>query len=57
MAKNPSADPVSEEFPKGPEIGARIPNFSLPDQNGTTVDYQPDGKHRSLVLFHRSADW
>ena len=55
MAKNPSADPETEEFPKGPEIGDTIPRFTLPDQNGVPVSY--DGSHKALVLFHRSADW
>ena len=57
MAKNPSADPISEDFPKGPEVGERVPDINLPDQSGETILYQPDGSCRALILFHRSADW
>jgi hypothetical protein len=29
----------------------------LPDQFGNTVRYQPDGRRKALILFHRSASW
>ena len=54
---NPNTDPESEHFPKGPGRGDAIPLFELTDQSGKGVSYTPDGKHRSLILFHRSADW
>jgi hypothetical protein len=52
-----SGDPASEDFPKGPEVGERIPEFTLPDQNGISFHFKPDGKHKALILFHRSASW
>ena len=50
-------DPANDGFPSGPQIGQSVPPFSLPDQKGHTITYHPDGKHQSLILFHRSADW
>lgn len=50
-------DPTSEDFPQGPEIGERVPEFTLPDQWGHSVSYKPDGKRKALILFHRSASW
>ena len=50
-------DPTSEEFAKGPEVGERVPEFTLPNQLGQPVHFRPDGKRRSLILFHRSASW
>ena len=56
--KLPNAgDPASEDFPKGPEVGERVPEFKLPDQRGNPFHYRPDGRHKTLILFHRSASW
>ncbi len=52
-----AGDPTSEEFAKGPEIGEQIPEFVLPDQFGNPFRYQPNGTHKVLILFHRSASW
>jgi hypothetical protein len=52
-----AGDPASEDFPKGPGIGEKVPDFALPDQCGNSFRFAPDGKHRSLILFHRSASW
>ena len=50
--------PASHEFPTGPEIGERLPEFSLPDQRGRMVDYHADrGGSKSVVVFYRSAVW
>ena len=50
--------PASQEFPTGPEIGERLPEFSLPNQNGEMVDYHADrGGSKSIVVFYRSAVW
>ena len=57
MADRPQVDPETEDFPQGPAIGEAIPHFELPDQSGDRVVYGPDGSHKSLILFHRSADW
>ncbi len=51
-------DPAQTRLvPSGPNMGEAIPTFTLPNQWGQPVTYQPDGKHQSLILFHRSADW
>ena len=50
--------PASDEFPTGPEIGERLPTFSLPNQHGRMVDYHADrGDSKSIVVFYRSAVW
>jgi hypothetical protein len=50
--------PASDEFPTGPEIGERLPTFSLPNQHGRTVDFHTDrGNSKSIVVFYRSAVW
>ena len=50
--------PASHEFPSGPEIGDRLPAFSLPNQQGRLVDYHADrGDSKSVVVFYRSAVW
>ena len=42
----------------GPQVGERVPDFSLPDQNGQiqTLD-SIRGPNGTMLLFHRSADW
>jgi hypothetical protein len=42
----------------GPQVGERVPDFSLPDQNGRmhTLD-SIMGPNGAMLLFHRSADW
>ena len=50
--------PASHEFPTGPEIGERLPTFSLPNQHGRFIDYHADrGSSKSVVVFYRSAVW
>lgn len=59
----PGIAPAQERTPidvsaLGPQVGERVPDFSLPDQTGQlhtlrTIQ-RPNG---SLILFHRSADW
>lgn len=42
----------------GPQVGERVPDFTLPDQNGTPVSLasilRPNG---AILMFYRSADW
>ncbi|HUY18466.1 MAG TPA: hypothetical protein VMV15_04495 [Candidatus Binataceae bacterium] len=49
---------TNEGFTTGPEIGTRVPEFTLPDQNGKARALGdltgPDGL---LLVFYRSADW
>ena len=42
----------------GPQVGERVPEFSLPDQNGEVQTLESImGPNGALLLFHRSADW
>ena len=42
----------------GPEIGERLPDFELPDQNGRLVKLHEDrAGRRAVVVFFRSAVW
>lgn len=42
----------------GPAVGERFPDVQLLDQSGRMVDlHEERGDRRSLVVFHRSADW
>ena len=42
----------------GPQVGDRVPDFSLPDQNGRVRNRDSLlGPNGAILLFHRSADW
>jgi hypothetical protein len=42
----------------GPQVGERVPAFSLPDQNGQVRTLESIlGPNGAMLLFHRSADW
>ena len=42
----------------GPQIGSRVPDFRLPDQNGQTHSLASSmGPKGAMVVFFRSADW
>jgi cytochrome oxidase Cu insertion factor (SCO1/SenC/PrrC family) len=42
----------------GPQVGKRVPNFSLPDQNGQIhVLHSIMGPNGVMLVFFRSADW
>ena len=42
----------------GPQVGERVPAFSLPDQNGQVQTLESIlGPNGALLLFHRSANW
>ncbi len=42
----------------GPQVGERVPDFSLPDQNGEVHTLESVmGSNGVMLLFHRSADW
>ena len=48
----------NEGLTTGPEVGQRVPEFELPDQNGhkrTRADLS--GRNGLLLAFVRSADW
>jgi hypothetical protein len=42
----------------GPQIGARVPDFSLKDQSGATRTLPSIlGPRGTMLVFFRSADW
>jgi hypothetical protein len=42
----------------GPQVGERVPDFSLKDQNGKTWTLQSImGPKGAMLVFFRSADW
>ncbi len=50
--------PATDDFPKGPEIGEALPDFTLMDQHGRPVNFTAArGGRRALVVFHRSVRW
>jgi len=59
--KEPPANlrfPETGDFPTGPEVGELLPDFTLLDQHGNTVNFtEARGGQRALVVFHRSARW
>jgi len=50
--------PAEHEFPTGPAIGERLPEFELPNQDGELIDFHADrGNSKAVVVFYRSAVW
>ena len=50
--------PADMEFPSGPAVGERLPDFKLPNQHGEMVDFHQDrGGARAALMFQRSAVW
>jgi cytochrome oxidase Cu insertion factor (SCO1/SenC/PrrC family) len=42
----------------GPQVGERVPDFTLTDQNGKTWTLQSImGPNGAMLVFFRSADW
>jgi len=42
----------------GPQVGERVPDFSLTDQNGKALTLQSImGPKGAMLVFFRSADW
>ena len=42
----------------GPAVGAHVPAFQLPDQNGQSRDlHSLSGPKGLMLVFFRSADW
>jgi cytochrome oxidase Cu insertion factor (SCO1/SenC/PrrC family) len=42
----------------GPQVGERVPDFRLTDQNGTQQTLQSlTGRRGLMLVFIRSADW
>jgi hypothetical protein len=48
----------NDGFRTGPEIGAKVPDFTLPDQSGRNRSlHDLTGPNGLLLVFSRSADW
>src|ERR1044071_6328928 len=60
LAVSPSAQEVRkiDASKLGPQVGAAVPDFSLPDQQGKTRTLQSVmGPKGAMIVFYRSADW
>ena len=54
----PPPRPAAELDKLGPQIGARVPDFSLIDQHGRTQTLKSVlGPNGAMLVFFRSADW
>jgi len=50
--------PASDDFPTGPAVGERLPDFVLPDQHGELIDFHAHRNgRRAVVMFQRSVVW
>jgi hypothetical protein len=57
MAQSPPRVPV-DVSKLGPQVGERVPDFSLKDQTGKTWTLQSIiGPKGAMLVFFRSADW
>ena len=49
---------TNDGYATGPELGERVPDFTLPDQHGNSRSLgNLAGPNGLLLVFHRSADW
>lgn len=49
---------TNEDYATGPAVGDRVPDFALPDQNGSERRLaELMGAKGALLVFFRSADW
>ncbi len=54
----PRRYPASADFPTGPALGDRLPDFTLANQHGELIDFHADRDgHAAVVVFYRSAVW
>ena len=57
MAAQPQRTPI-DVSKLGPQVGDRVPDFKLKDQNGETWTLQSVmGPQGAMLVFYRSADW
>ena len=55
MAQSPARIDVSK---LGPQVGERVPDFTLKDQNGKIWTLQSImGPKGAMIVFYRSAEW
>jgi hypothetical protein len=49
---------AAQPNPFGTAVGAKIPDFSAPDQNGVSQRFETiRGAKGAMLVFFRSADW
>jgi hypothetical protein len=54
----PSPRPAVDVSKLGPQVGDRVPDFSLRDQGGKTWTLSSVmGPNGAMIVFYRSADW
>lgn len=50
--------PADMDFPTGPDVGERLPDFELPNQRGEMINlHKSRGGNKAAVVFYRSAVW
>ena len=50
--------PAFNDFPTGPDLGERLPEFTLQNQFGESVDFTAHRNNsRAVVVFYRSVVW
>lgn len=50
--------PDTDDFPRGPEVGDELPDFTLLNQAGEKVNFtEARAGRKAMVVFHRSARW
>ena len=55
---HPGRSGLAEGHSTGPEIGERLPDFTLPDAFGRPLSLHADrGDMKAVVVFYRSAVW
>ncbi len=55
---HPARSGLPEGHVTGPEVGERLPDFSLPDAFGREIDFHADrGRSKAALVFYRSAVW
>ena len=59
LMQGPGTAPVRIDVSKlGPQVGQRVPDFDLKDQNGKSWTLQSImGAKGAMLVFVRSADW
>ena len=55
---HPARRGLPDDHGTGPEVGERLPAFTLPDAFGKPFEFDPgDGGSPFAVVFYRSAVW
>lgn len=57
-AQPPQTKPAAELARLGPQVGERVPDFELSDQNGRAHTLKSIlGPNGAMLVFYRSASW